>query len=211
MRVLGTYKDFKKFIKKSQINPEINKAIKIYLNSGGVLKVENGLPLTIVYPNKNRLKELLKKIEGKERYLDSEINGCKKELRKMTADGIYTQITKVIRPIYWQHLIQLGIDGKYRKDFDVVNLPMEMIHIPRYKKIVEMFITNPEYRERLLEARTSELGKLRESIKESAYKADNFKKNTVKHRIKKLENEKGGYRKRKGAIQTLIGTSTRFF
>ena len=129
----------------------------------------------------------------------------------MTVDGVYTQLTKVVSPTYWQHLIQLGIDKKYRKDFEIVNLPMEMMYIPRYKKIIEMFITNPEYRERLLEARTSELGKIRVPIKESAQRAEKFKKDTINFRIKKLEKEKRFFSKKKGAIKTLISGSTRFF
>jgi len=211
MRVLGNYKSFKKFIGKSELKPELSRAIKIYLNTGGVLKVEKKKPLKIIYPNKNRLKNLLIKTEKKESYLATQISYCKKEMNKMTADGVITQVTKVINPTYWQHLIQLGIDNKYRKDFDVVNLPMEMMHVPRYKKIIEMFITNPEYRERLIEARTSTLGKLRKSIKETAHKAEGFKKDTVTFRMKKLEKEKKRITLKKKAVKTLISASNRFF
>jgi hypothetical protein len=211
MRVLGNYKTFQKFMGETELKPEMSRAIKIYLNTGGVLKVEKKKPLKIIYPNKNRLKNLLIKTEKKESYLESQISFCRNEVNKMTADSVITQVTKVVNPTYWQHLIQLGIDGKYRKDFEVVNLPMEMMHVPRYKKIIEMFITNPEYRERLIEARTSSLGKLRQSIKESAHKAEDFKKDTVNFRAKKLEREKKKITLKKKAIKTLISASNRFF
>ena len=211
MQVLGTYKEFKKFMGKNKLNSKTLTAIKVYLNTGGVLKVENKKPLKVIYPSKNRLKDLLVQTEDRERYINGQIAICNRELAKITTNGVVTQASKIINPTYWQHLVQMGVDNQYRKDFTTASLPMEMMHIPRYKKIIEMFITNPEYRERLIEARTSELGKLRRTIKESARKAENFKKNTVNVRIKKLEKEGNKIQKRKKAIKVLIGASSRFF
>ena len=133
MYVVGTYKEFKKALKNKTVSDKVKQAIKAYLETGGIIKIRKSGKLKVLYPSKNILKKSLEKTEKKEKYLDTQIAFWKKEGDKMTANEMFTNFKKITNVNYWQHLAQLATNQEYRKSFDIVDLPMDMMHEGRYK------------------------------------------------------------------------------
>jgi len=110
-----------------------------------------------------------------------------------------------VDPLFWEHTFRNISNKEYKHSFDTVDLPLSMMSDPKQRKILRMFIKNPEYRERLVEARTSELGKRRDSMRQSMEKTGDFRTDVIDNRVKKLMAEHDSYLEKERALEVLGG------
>jgi len=212
IQVIGTYKEFRRFIprgKKRELDPILGNAVETYLRYGGVLKMEDAWPPMFVYPSKARLEEQMHETERKQKYIGDQVIHWKKELKSMDSNVLMDGVRKFTDTLYWKHLIKTRTDSSYRKAVKVVDPPIDMMKDPKYRKMMGLFLNSPEYRDRLIEARTSALGKKRSSIKESAHRTVDSKYFAIESRITKLEKEKQVFDEKCNAHRVLLNYTTR--
>ncbi len=81
---------------------------------------------------------------------------------------------------------------------------MEKLNDPDWNKMLEMFVKEPEYRERLLEAARSEVGKGSGTIREEMVKREQFSEDVIDKRIDKLQSKLEKHQKKKKALKRLL-------
>lgn len=214
IQVVGTYSEFKKFIprgKKKEFDPRLSEAVQVYLRYGGVLKMEKEWPLKFIYPGKVRLQHQLEDTERKQKYIGTQLVHWKKTLKTMDSNPLVDGVRKLTDTLYWKHFIKSKINKDYSEAVRIVDPPINMMRDPKYRKMMQLFLASPEYRERLKEARTSALGKNRSSIKESAQRTFDSKYSTIESRINKLSDEKEIFDEKCDALKVLLNFTTRIY
>ncbi len=209
MIVIGNLKAYEKVFQGTDVDSAVLEAIREYVSSGGVIKLESVTPMKIAYPSRNRLKAQLDEVRAKKRKITEEMRNLRRKQEK--GKKALRKIKVIADPLYWKHRIKLLADPGYRKAYETVEMPVAAMTDPKHRKMVEMFVTNPEYRERLVEARTSVIGRSRGSIRESVEKSDKFKEEVISERLGKLEKELEKYERREKALNTLLQFSSKVF
>lgn len=205
--ILGRFSDFIKALPSGwgAGYPTREEAVKIYLSTGGLLKVDssNKDNPRLVYPGKARIHTQLDDLKHKLSYMNSQVAFWDREYGQLGA-GYFDGVFKVADPLYWEHTFKFRFDANYRKAFDTVEMPISLIKDKKWRKTIRMFVHSPEYRERLVEARTSEIGKMRDSIKVAVQKSKDFKRDVVKERLDKMKKERDMYDRKEKALRVLL-------
>ncbi len=177
------------------------KALKNYLTSGGVIKLEED---QIIYPNTNKLERKLGKNRKELERLKEKQDKLSKKEKKLKTDKVVDTLKRITDPLYWEHKIKMVSNNKYKETHSLVNPPMHMLHKPKWRKRLKMFVKSEEYRERLHEAKTSKIGKKLTGMNKHLKQTQDFnmemigrKKQETDKKIKELE-------KQNKAMQTLL-------
>lgn len=207
MTILGRFSDFIKALPSGWGTgyPTREEAAKIYLSTGGILKVDplNKENPRLVYPGKVRIHTQLGEMKHKLDYIGTQLAFWEKEYDKL-GSGYLDGVFRVADPLFWQHSFKMRLDKNYKKAFDTVEIPIGLISDKKWRKTISMFVSSPEYRERLVEARTSEIGKMRDSIKDAVRKSKDFKREVVKDRVDRLRKERDLYSQKEKALKVLL-------
>lgn len=183
---------------------ERQRAIKTYMENGGIIKVDkSGKKPVLVYPGKARIKKQLEDTKRKEEYLRKQLNSLRRKQREVASKAIGS-VKKVLNPVYWQHQYKKRRDDDYKSVYEEIDPPMEKLDDPKYKPMLEMFVKEPEYRERLLEAARSEIGRGRDTIRQQVIKREGFTKEVVGNRIRKIEKKIEKYKDKRKALKVLL-------
>ncbi len=184
---------------------KIEDAIETYLDHGGVLKLERngeGTP-DLIYPGKKRIKKQLKEVKRKEKYLKEELLKLRRKKREKDRDNL-DPLKKSLSPIYWKHLYKKRTDDDYKEAYEEIDPPMSKVNDSEWKSMLKMFVNESEYRERLLEAARSEIAEGRGTIEEQLKEREQFSKDLVDKRMKKLQNKLNKYKEKKKALKSLL-------
>lgn len=193
-KTISTKKDLKKFFGNT-IEKKLLKAISFYLEMGGVLrvafkKVKNKEKLVIVYPTKKTLDLKIKEKQKMLNVLKSEESEWVKRLRQAEFYEITSNLKKFSQPLYWKHLAKYYLDKDYRHDADLVGLPTYLVSDKRWRQLVEMFVSNPDYRKQLTEAiQTSIAYSEDRRVARFARKQQEFRKSECKRKLLDLTNK----------------------
>jgi len=130
------------------------RALKRYFKKGGVVKFATEGSVSwpkLSYPSKSRVSQLLEEtVKLKELF-----EGKRKEWIKAYNDArvyhLKLHAKKLVNPVFWKHLSKKLTDKDYRLDAETVKLPSELVADRKYKAMVEMFVTNLDYRKQLAE------------------------------------------------------------
>ncbi len=183
------------------LKESLEEVIKEYSSIGGVVRVSDG---KIVYPTKERLVSQLETVEKKLSELRSQLRELKKKQKEYSYDSVLSKLSRGINPLYWKHLISLFTDEEYRSAFEKIRPPVERFNDPRWGSMVKMFIISKEYRERLLEAKESPIGKNRPTIKENVMKSLEYGWELINQRIAKVEKEMNELEKKRKVLKKLL-------
>src|SRR3989338_4691692 len=164
------------------------KAIKNYLSKGGVIRFKEAKDQTkIVYPTKKTL-EL--KIKEKGKILQTfkvDYEQWLRRLKKAENYELTTNLKKFSHPVYWQHMAKYYSDPDYKADADSVSLPVHLVADTRWKPMVEMFVTNIEYRKQLTETvQNSVAYSENRAVARFAKKQNEFRKEECKRKVNDL-------------------------
>lgn len=188
----------------SEGSDERQKALKTYMKQGGIIKVDrSGKRPRLVYPGEDRIKKQLEDTKRKEEYMRKQLNSLRRKQREVASKAIGS-VKKVLNPVYWQHQYKKRRDDDYRSVYEEIDPPMEKLDDPKYKPMLEMFVKEPEYRERLLEAARSEIGRGRDTIRQQVIKREGFTKDVIDKRIKKIEKKIEKYKNKRRSLKVLL-------
>ncbi|NYZ79954.1 hypothetical protein H0N95_01740 [Candidatus Micrarchaeota archaeon] len=162
------------------------KAIELYLSDGGIIKYDG---YKIIYPDKQRLASQLDEVNKKYAYLNSIISELQRHVKSYEYDSTMKTAARVVDPVFWEHLYKMRTDDDYRVAFDKVQPPIERMRDERWKSVVRMFVQDKEYRDRLVEAKTSVISS-NHSMKDELEKNLESSKSLVKLRLQKLKKER---------------------
>lgn len=203
MDILSKLPDFKKMIPESDLGKE--EAIRNYRELGGILRFDESDKENhrIIYPNKERIGHQLVEAKRKRRYLDLEVRQLRRKYTLLAYDNVISAPLRIVDPLYWEHLIRKGVDKDYRRITDVVEPPISKMHSARWRKMVKMFVKNKDYRDRLLEAKTSIIGKNRMTVSKTIERNTESTKKLLRSRIEKLEKERDNFLNKARVLQAL--------
>ncbi|MBI4214503.1 hypothetical protein HY546_00765 [archaeon] len=199
MKVIGTISKLKKTAR-GKLPQRVLDAFEIYLAAGGIAKVQES-PFTILYPTPLRLSYLIKENDSKRNYLGGEARKWNKHIDETSSTR--SGVKRFFDPVYLRHVVNSALSGEYREAVRVVKPPVQLIGDSRYRRMMRMFVASADYRERLKEARTSPLGRRRDSLSESAEKLMAFKKKTMGARVSRIRGELAIFEKRAQALQVI--------
>lgn len=201
--ILDKFSEFKKALPNMNLNSRdstdsLEEAVKTYVKLGGIVKIDNIDSETpkLIYPGKKRIETQIELAEKHLDYLNSQIQGFKKRQRHLSYDSFFSGALRFTDLLFWEHILKQSIDADYRKTVKIVEPPIERMKDPKWRKMVKMFVKSKEYRDRLLEARTSPLGKKRATVKRFIQENLEYSRNLMDRRIKKISKEKEKFEKK---------------
>lgn len=154
--IVGNFRVFQKMLPKSlaiERNSERLESVKHYMANGGVLSLQpnsNDWP-SLVFPTRRHLEQKLVSLkELKQRYNQRFQQWQSKNLEAKLYN-VANNLKKLKEPLYWQHLAKYVSDADYRTDSEKVKLPVHLVSDPKWKPMVQMFVSDLEYRKQLAE------------------------------------------------------------
>ncbi len=185
--------------------PETEEAIQNYLDQGGLLKVDDsgdGEP-ELIYPGAERIKKQLRNVKKKEKFLQKEILNLRRKKGDKTSEAVKS-IKKTFDPLYWEHKYKMRTDEEYKETYEELEPPIEKINDPEWRNMLNMFIKEPEYRERLLEAARSEISEGKGTMRDQMKEREEFSKEVIDKRLKKLQDKLENFREKRKALKVLL-------
>lgn len=206
MHLIGTFSDYKKHIPQEwrESNSHFDEAVETYLDMGGILKVENGISPMLVYPGKGRLQSQKADMKRRKNYFDVQIRNLERRKQIYTASDFFSSLSRFGDPLYWEHIARFNMDQGYKETTLLVDPPVNRMRDARWRKMMRMYVKNQEYRERLKEARTSIIGKKRESTNETAHRSREGNRKTIDNRLNGLKEDRDRFHKRIRALNILM-------
>ena len=185
----------------SKLESRMKKAVDDYVKMGGVVKLKDG---KIIYPEKKRIESQIEQVKKRLESLKQQKAELIKKKREYTYNSLILEATRFADPLYWNHLFKMLTDKNYKEVFETVKPPVERIKDAKWRSMIRMFVKSDEYRQRLFEAKTSKIGKSRETIRDSVEK--NFKdaQDLISHRLKKIEREKKDLEAREKSFSSIL-------
>lgn len=183
-KTIGSFEEFSKIY--PNVPPNKAKAVKIYLK-GGIIKVDGN---KLVYPNVQRLEKQLSEKKKKIRELQEQLKEWETREKELKTDKVIDIASVVLDPLYWEHKLKMMIDSEYKEVYELVKPPIHFLSRKKWRKRIEMFIKNKEYRLRLKEARLSQIGRKREKMVEEAEARLEFNRQLANMNKEKLEKKK---------------------
>ncbi len=163
---------------------EIEKIIlRKYFEHGGLIKTNHDSSLKIIYPSNLKIK---KELEEARRELESvNKNVSVWENTKSEAEEYInnTKKSRFVDSTYWKHIYKTYTDKDYKKDFDKIRIPQDMISDPKLKKIVQQFMKDPDYRKKLVETMESSIVYKNKAIGDQILDSVNIKKDVANKKL----------------------------
>lgn len=202
--ILGRFSEYLNVKSKDSDLPEREEAIENYLSQGGLLKVDDsgGGEPKLIYPGKDRIRKQLESTKKKEKYLQGEVLKLQRKKRKKARKT--SSLKKVFDPLYWEHFYKMRTNEGYKKAYEEVQPPIEKANDSDWRSMIKMFVKEPEYRERLIEAARSEISKGKGTIREEMQKREHFSEEVIDKRVKKLKDKLDKYRKKRRSLKVLL-------
>lgn len=177
------------------------KALKDYLSSGGVIKLSG---TQIIYPTTKKLKKKRKKNREERKALEEKKKKLDEKKKDFKKRKILDTVKKATDPLYWEHHMKMLSNDEYKEKHDKVNPPMHMMHKPKWRKRLKMFVKSEEYRERLHEAKTSEIGEKLTGMNQHIQETQDFNLEMIERKEKKVDKKLEEINKQENATKTLL-------
>ena len=207
---VGSMSEFRKLLPEGSENayPSRQKALEVYLDTGGVAKFEKttGFP-KLLYPTNTRLDDQIKEAEEKIAGIDKQINDWHRRHRHLKTNKATDMAALAADPLYWEHQAKLVADPAYRATYDLVKPPMHLLTRDKWRKRLKMFVRSKEYRLRLHEARVSSIGKKRAPMAEEVESRLEFNRQLAEQELGKLDGKRKILHERASAMKTMLSWS----
>lgn len=122
-----------------------------YFLEGGIIKANTKIKLKVFYPSKDIIKKELNKLYSERAKTIDKIDQWYK-IKKNSENFIKkNKVKKFMKSTFWKHTLKSIFDKKYKEDFKKIKIPIEYIGEESIRKLVDEFINNLEYRQKLIE------------------------------------------------------------
>jgi len=141
----NNYEDIKKLSEEEKVS------LESYLREGGIIKTTGKPKLDILYPNKDIVKKELDELMPERSKVIEKLeqwNKVKKESEEFIKKN---KKTKYLKTTFWKHKLKETFDKDYKDDFKKIKIPIEYIGEESMKKLIDEFIDNKDYRQKLIE------------------------------------------------------------
>jgi hypothetical protein len=122
-------------------------AFKYLFENNFFVKAENG---KMVYPSKRKIDESILSFKAKRKKLLKEQLKWMKMLFLAKNAKLMNEFKKFFTVLYWKHLSKYLTNQEYKEAFQSVNMPLHLISSKKHRKMIEAFIKNKDYREKLV-------------------------------------------------------------
>ncbi len=136
-----------------KLNEEDIKKIDVFFKKK-VMHFENN---KIIYPKLDVILGKEKELSENIKELEKEINFWKKNKNKIEMNKRLFPITIYFKKNFWRHKIKEITNKEYRQDVIDAKLTDKILLDPEYKTLLETFIINPDYRQKLKETVTNSI------------------------------------------------------
>jgi hypothetical protein len=151
MLLCTTYKDLEKnFQETKKLKQKEKAALAEYFNKGSLIKSSSKDKIKIVYPSRliisketKELKRQIKLIKDKIKMWEKVKKDAKNYIKKL-------KVKRFFDKTYWKHTYKKFTDKEYKENFNKIKLSPELIVDPKLKKILQEFMTNESFREKLV-------------------------------------------------------------
>ncbi|HLC79853.1 MAG TPA: hypothetical protein VJG83_05545 [archaeon] len=129
-------------------------ALKKYFARGGVISAVKNSKSSwpkLIYPSPPRIDSQLKELEVLHSLLEKKQKEWKGKLSDAKSYHSRHQMLKFSEPLYWRHMAKSFTDKDYKEDSQKVSLPVHLSADPRWKPMINMFLSDTEYRKNLVE------------------------------------------------------------
>jgi hypothetical protein len=207
-RIVASLEELKSFANlEFADNPTREKSLSHYFGNGGIIRMikNETQEATVVYPTQDRLKNVIQTKSALKNNFQRKMSDWKKKLKEAESYHRVNEIKKFSNPLYWKHLAQYTTNKKYRDQAKAVKLPVALLNDTRYKPMVKMFVTDPDYRKQLSE--TVQESVVYSNNRKVAQFADNlqeFRKQECTRNIKSLEEKIKGLEKDVQSLQEIM-------
>jgi len=180
----NTYEEVKKL-------PEDDKlALETYLHEGGILKTTGKQKLELTYPSKDIIdKELSELMPERSKVIEKieQWHKIKKDSEEFIKNN---KISKYAKGTFWKHKIKETFDKDYKEDFKKIKIPIEYIGEESMKKLMDEFINNRDYRQKLIETIESSIVYRNKGIGEKVGKKLELQREISKNKLDILHTRK---------------------
>ncbi len=130
------------------------------------------------------------------------------ELKSIQMQEQTQKVKMLAHPLFWKHSVKKIVDSNYKKKADKVELPIHLVSDEKWKPMLETFIKDSEYRDRLSDtvensifySDTKKLAQQAKDITEFKVSQSKRKIEEFQGKMKKLEHEIESY----NAIQKFL-------
>ncbi len=173
----------------AQLKEEEVQAIDRFFKKGNVVSLLiKGEDISLIYPQSEfflmrlaRLENLLQDYKKRKKYWE-------KELQSALLEEGRRKIKMLAHPLFWQHSFKKIINSEYREKSEKVELPIHLVSDQKWKPMLEAFVKDPEYRERLTDTvENSIVYSDKRKLAQQAKDITNFKINQSKRKIEEFE------------------------
>jgi hypothetical protein len=164
-------------------------ALKHYFSKGGVVSIagsEKDWP-KLLYPTKDSLKQKIFDCQEKRKKYESSLADWKRHFVQAQFYHILNNFKKLKEPVYWKHLAKILSDSDYRKDAESVKLPAHLVSDKHWKPMVQMFVSDLEYRKQLTETVENSIVYKDRTVAKYADDSREFRMSQSKRQIDDLE------------------------
>jgi hypothetical protein len=194
------------FIKSPRHGLSQEDAGSLYREQGGILKTYQD---RLVFPDSERLVDQLAEAMLRKTSLTGQIRFWHRQHRQSAPGNVLDDVARVTDVLYWEHLLKLAMEKEYRESFEKVDLPIKRMKEERYRRVIEQFVRDEAYRNRLASAKTGIIGKASGSMNESAEKNKQFRRNIVDGKLERLKEERDKVLERIKVLEALLRWSLR--
>ncbi|MDO8428024.1 MAG: hypothetical protein Q7S92_02310 [Candidatus Diapherotrites archaeon] len=192
-KIISSLEDLNSFVQIDWVKQEARKqSLTHYFASGGVIRIQinSAQEPTLVYPNKNRVKNLLETKNSLKQNYSQKLNLWQKKLTEAKFFNTMNELKKFTSPVFWKHIQKYFMDPEYKKHADSIQLPVALVNDPRYKPMIQMFVRDPDYRKQLVDTvQESVVYANNRKVAQFAEFVQDFRKQECLRRIKELDHK----------------------
>lgn len=180
----NNYEEIKK------LTEEEKQSVDNYLREGGIIKSTGKPKLEITYPSKDIIaKELEELMPDRSKTIEKieQWNKVKKDSEEFIQNN---KKRKYFNKLFWKHKLKETFDKDYKTDFKKIKIPIEYIGEESMNKVINAFVNDKEYRQKLIETIESSIVYQNKGIGERVGKKLSLQKEISKNKLDVLQTRK---------------------
>jgi len=191
MHIFTNIRDFENnYDEIKKLSEDDKLSIDNYFCEGGLIKTSGKNTIELVYPSKDIINKELNEIYAERSKVIERLEQWRK-IKKDSEEFIEkNKIKKFLKTTYWKHKLKETTDKNYKTDFAKIRIPIEYIGDESMKKVIDTFISDSDYRKKLIETMDNSIVYKNKGIGEKVLKKLDLQKEISKNKLDILNTRK---------------------